>query len=292
MCTPDCRIKCYSYCDDGCCIVSLVARVTGGAGGQLPFVSHHNEPKHMPYSIAPISPHSQPLDEANLCHGAGCYGQNGRAISPLPAPRQRGNGNPSMMSRRRQSMAGAGARQMQGFSSQPQMGLSDLYGDAIDPRRRMEQQQQDSVFGMGRSNIRSGMTPSDITPANINPEYDSPRMLGQDMNTRSSLMQSNPQLSLMDENAAAVQPRTDAAALQPRTDAMMSPCMDLTDPNCFGDLGARDSRMNIARSSQNLGGLADASNPCPSICGQHCLRSCPQICCERRTVRSSMYYYK
>ena len=23
VCTPDCKIKCYSYCDDGCCLITL-----------------------------------------------------------------------------------------------------------------------------------------------------------------------------------------------------------------------------------------------------------------------------
>jgi len=63
VCTPDCKLKCYSYCDDGCCTLAFQRDQIISKYSEEASKRHHASNPSIKWSDAPISPHSEPIDD-------------------------------------------------------------------------------------------------------------------------------------------------------------------------------------------------------------------------------------
>lgn len=75
-------MKCYTYCDAGCCTLNVIPQST--VARYMP-----GRPMNMMWSSAPIAPHSQPFIEtmaSPMCRGPACFKKRTNpALKPKPA---------------------------------------------------------------------------------------------------------------------------------------------------------------------------------------------------------------
>ena len=274
VCTPDCRIKCYSYCDDGCCSLNVIPRVDPSLYIESPRVG-------LQWSTAPIAPHSQPV-EGTVCRG--CLARipikQKPAIFPLTVASHQSsyldsNGGVPQTQQRTNGCLGTQCMQLgvplgAAMFNQPPQSIKQCQGDKRCEAklvRRVAILKAVTPFGMDRK---------DITQP--------PTIAGAEMDTTTSLMEDDP-LSLMDENAANAQVRS---GITPSCeDPNNSACLNSNVPE-QGGLSALQQKMNIVQ-GMNMK-APSLQSACPPLCAHNCLTSCPITCCYSQAAQSSSMF--